>query len=221
MMFTVWGRRSSSNVQKVLWALEEAGVEYDRHTVGGSFGGTDTPEYRKLNPNKLVPAIQDGTIKMFESDAIVRYISRRYGRGTLAPRGHRAFALAEQWMEWTNSSFKPPVTGIFWNKVRLPAEQYDAAAVRQAEKACIEQLKIVNRGLGRKPWLAGKHFSHGEIPLGILYWRYKQLDVMHANTPNLDRWFEQLKQRPAYQKTVMVPIGSNKAEWDRHEKELR
>ena len=220
-MFTVWGRRSSSNVQKVMWALHEAGVEYDRHTVGGGFGGTDTPEYRKMNPNKLVPVVKDGTITIFESHAIVRYISKRYGRGTLAPRGNRVFALAEQWMDWTVSTFNPHLNVVFFNKVRQPADQYDAAAVKAAETSCADVLKIVDKGLGRKPWLAGKHFSYGDIPLGILFWRYKNLDIKHARTNNLDRWFEQLKDRPAYKDVVMVPIGSNLDEWNANEQMLR
>lgn len=220
-MITVWGRRSSSNVQKVLWALEEAGVEYERHTVGGSFGGTDTREYLKMNPNKLVPVVKDGTLTIFESHAIVRYIAKRYGRGTIAPRGNRAFALAEQWMDWTASTFNPPLNVIFFNKVRLPADQYNAEAVKAAEKVCAEKLKIIDRGLGRKPWLAGKHFSYGDIPFGILFWRYKNLDIKHAKTGNLDRWLEQLKERAAYRKIVMVPIGSNVAEWNANEQMLK
>ena len=220
-MFTVWGRRSSSNVQKVMWALQEVGVEYERHTVGGTFGGTDTPEYRKMNPNQLVPVVKDGTLTIFESHAIVRYISKRYGRGTLAPRGNRAFALAEQWMDWTVSTFNPHLSVIFFNKVRNPAERYDAAAVAAAEEKCATVLKSFDRSLGRKVWLSGKHFSHGDIPLGILFWRYKNLDIKQARTNNLDRWFAQLQERPAYKEVVMVPIGGNLDEWNANEQMLR
>jgi glutathione S-transferase len=216
-MFTVWGRRNSSNVQKVLWALEEAGVDYEQHSVGGSFGGTDTREFRKMNPNGLVPVVKDGTLTIYESHAIVRYIAKRYGRGTIMPRGNRAFALAEQWMEWSISTFNPPLNGIFWNKIRVPADQCNADDVKASEKRIAEVIKIVDRGLGRKPWLTGKHFSYGDIPLGILYWRYKCLDTTHARVRNLDRWFEQLQERPAYQKTVMLPIGGNVTEWQANE----
>ncbi|NNE21162.1 MAG: glutathione S-transferase family protein [Rhizobiales bacterium] len=220
-MFTVWGRASSSNVQKVLWALKEAGVEYERHTVGGQFGGTDTPEYRKLNPNQIVPAIQDGTIKLFESNAIIRYIARKYGAGTIRPRGQRAYALADQWLDWSALEFNPAIMPIFFNKVRMAPEQYDAAAVARAEKVCIHKLKVIERGLGRKPWLAGRHFSYADVPMGILFWRYKNMDIKHANTKNLDRWFEQLKERPAYRDVVMVDFGSNQAEWAAHEAAVR
>ena len=220
-MITVWGRRSSVNVQKVLWALGEAGVEFDRVTVGGSFGGLDTPEYKKINPMQVVPTIRDGTITMGESQAILRYLSRRYGKGTLQPRGFRALALAEQWVEWTTSTFAPAITPIFMNKIRKPAEAADEQAVKRAEKTSANAFRLANRLLGRKPFVAGKHFTYGDIPLGANYWRYKNLEIDRPALPNLDRWFEALQERPAYREWVMVPFGRNVAEWNKHEQELR
>lgn len=220
-MVTVWGRRSSSNVQKVLWALAESGAEFERVTVGGSFGGNQTPEYKKLNPLGLVPAIKDGSITMFESNAIMRYVARRYGRGTLQPRGYRGLALAEQWVEFASTAIIPPVFIIFQNKVRKPPEQYDEQAVKGAEKTCKEVFKIANRLLGRKPFVGGRSFSYGDIPLGIAYYRYKNLDVDGAALPNLDRWYAALQERPAYREWIMVPFGRNLGEWNEHERELK
>jgi glutathione S-transferase len=220
-MITVWGRRSSLNVQKVLWALGEAGVEFERVTVGGGFGGLDTPEYRKLNPMKLVPTIKDGTIAMAESQAILRYVARRYGRGTLQPRGFRALAQAEQWVEWTTSTFAPAIAPIFWNKIRTPAAEADEAAVQRAVRTSATVLQLANRLLGRKAFVAGKAFSYGDIPLGVNYWRYKNLEIERPPLPNLDRWFEALQQRPAYREWVMVPFGRNVDEWTATERELR
>jgi glutathione S-transferase len=220
-MITVWGRRSSVNVQKVLWALGEAGVEFDRVTVGGSFGGLDTREYKKLNPMQLVPAIKDGTITMAESHAILRYVSRRYGKGTLQPRGFRALALAEQWVEWTATTFAPAIAPIFMNKIRKPAEEADEQAVKRAVQASAKVFRLANGRLGRRPFVAGKAFSYGDIPLGATYWRYKNLEIDRPPLPNLDRWFEALQERPAYREWVMVPFGRNVAEWNVHERELK
>ena len=64
------------NVQKVTWALKELGLEYERHNVGGSFGGTDTDSYLKMNPNRVVPTLQDGDVTAWESNSIVRYLAR-------------------------------------------------------------------------------------------------------------------------------------------------
>jgi len=220
-MIKVFGRRSSINVQKVLWALAETGVAFERHTVGGTFGGTDTREFRKLNPNGLVPAIKDGSIAMFESNAIVRYLARRYGKDSIRPRGHKAWALADQWMDWAITTPYVPLSQIFWNKVRQPPEQYDDKAVKAAAKAIAAHLKLANRMLGRKPWLAGRHFSCGDIPLGAMYWRYQNLDIDRPRLNNLDRWYAQLQERPAYREWVMVPFGRNPAEWNEYERKLK
>jgi glutathione S-transferase len=69
-MITVWGRRNSVNVQKVLWALGELDVPYVRENVGGHFGGNRDPDFLAMNPMGLVPVIRDGDVTMFESNAI-------------------------------------------------------------------------------------------------------------------------------------------------------
>jgi len=220
-MITVWGRRSSLNVQKVLWALGEAGVEFDRVTVGGSFGGLETPEYKELNPMGLVPAIRDGTIVMAESQAILRYLSRRYGKGTLQPRGFKALALAEQWVEWTSTTFAPAIAPIFWNKIRKPAEEVDQKKLERAVAAAGKVLRLADRLLGGRPFVAGNAFTYGDIPLGASYWRYKTLEIDRPPLPNLDRWFASLQERPAYREWIMVPFGRNVAEWNATERELK
>ncbi len=220
-MITVWGRRSSVNVQKVLWALGEVGVEFDRVTVGGSFGGLDSAEYKAINPMGLVPAIKDGTIAMAESHAILRYLSRRYGEGTLQPHGFEELALAEQWVEWTSTTFAPAIAPIFWNKIRKPAHEVDQKAVDRAVAAAGTILGQADSLLGRKPFMAGKAFSYGDIPLGANFWRYKNLEIDRPPLPNLDRWFEALQERSAYREWIMVPFGRNVAEWNATERELK
>ena len=220
-MITVYGRRSSINVQKVLWAIAETGVAFERETVGGSFGGTDTREFRRLNPNALVPAIKDGTITMFESNAIVRYLARRYGKDTIRPRGHRAWALADQWMDWAVSTPAVPLGQIFWNKIRLAPEEANQQVLKEAQKKLAGHLKLADSKLGKKPWLAGRHFTCGDIPLGAMYWRYQNLEIDRPRFKNLDRWYEQLQERSAYREWVMVPFGRNLAEWNENEKKLK
>src|SRR5690606_41754489 len=84
-MLKIWGRHNSSNVRKVLWCAEEIGLPYESIEVGGAFGGTQSAEYRALNPNGLVPVIEDHGLPLWESNAIVRYLSARYALGTLYP----------------------------------------------------------------------------------------------------------------------------------------
>ena len=58
-MLEVWGRKTSSNVVPVMWAIGELGLKHVRHNAGGSFGGLDTHEYGEMNPNRLVPTMRD------------------------------------------------------------------------------------------------------------------------------------------------------------------
>ena len=71
-MLKIWGRTTSSNVQKVLWCCAELGIEHERVDLGGPFGGNQDPEYLALNPNGLVPTIKDGDLILWESNTICR-----------------------------------------------------------------------------------------------------------------------------------------------------
>ena len=219
-MIEVWGRRSSINVQKVLWALEETGQKFERHAVGGQFGGTDDKAFQKMNPNALVPVLKDGSITMFESNAIMRYLARKYGKDNIRPRGQKPWALADQWTDWTATTLTPQMFVPLAKQVRCKPEDADPAAVKAAAKNLEVLYKMANRAIGKKPWLTGRHFNYADIALGAHYWRYKQFDIKHANTPNLDRWMEQIKERPAFQKWGMVTVGKNIDEWMANEKKL-
>ena len=66
-MRVIWGRDNSVNVQKVLWCCEELGIEYKRVDAGMNFGVVNTPEYRALNPNSLVPTLDEDGFVLWES----------------------------------------------------------------------------------------------------------------------------------------------------------
>jgi glutathione S-transferase len=219
-MIQVWGRRSSINVQKVLWALEEAGQPFERYPAGGQFGGIDDKAFLKMNPNGLVPVMKDGTITLFESNAMVRYIARKYGKDTIRPRGQKPWALADQWTDWTTTTLNPQMFTVLVKQVRCKPEDADPAAVKAAAKNLEGMFKIANRAIGKKPWMTGRYFNYADIAVGAFYWRYKQFDNNHPNTPNHDRWIDQIKERPAFQKWGMVTVGTNNDEWLANEKKL-
>lgn len=219
-MITVWGRRNSVNVQKVLWALEELDVPYTRENVGGSFGGNRDADFLAMNPMGLVPVIRDGDVTMFESNAIVRYLAARFRPGVLRPADHKSLALAEQWMEWQQQNFAPHVTAIFMNTVRGAPENYNAAAVKAAEDQAADAARIADRWIARHDWFAGPDFSFGDIVMGAVFWRYMGLSCLKPDTPHLLEWLEALEQRDAFRRTVVdVPRARNLAEWTRIEKE--
>jgi glutathione S-transferase len=216
----VYGRRSSINVQKVLWTLAELGKSFERKTVGGSFGGNDAAEFRAMNPNGLVPVLRDGDIVMFESNAIVRYLSARYGIGSLWPTDPLALAMAEQWMEWAQTTVGPPMGALFMNQVRTPPERADRKVMADSEARLQSVLGFAEAALCKNDWFAGSAFSMGDIVLGCFRWRLEGLNWRKPSTPRLDDWFARLKLRPAYKQWVMVPVSRNPAEWATNERAL-
>ncbi|MBL4727568.1 MAG: glutathione S-transferase N-terminal domain-containing protein, partial [Rhizobiaceae bacterium] len=110
-MIKIWGRKSSSNVQVVLWAAAELGIGYDRIDAGLSYGVVDTPAYLVENPNGTVPMIQDGDdTPLWESSAILRYLANSYGNELMWPADPAARAQVDKWMEWAKRHISPVST---------------------------------------------------------------------------------------------------------------
>ena len=220
-MITVWGRRNSVNVQKVLWTLEELGVAYTRENVGGSFGGNRDPDFLAMNPMGLVPVIRDGDVTMFESNAIVRYLAARYRAGLLRPADHRGLAMAEQWMEWQSLNLAPHVNAAFMQMVRTPPERRDEAAIATAISQAGAAAEIADSWLARHEWFAGLTFSFADIGAGAILWRYMGLDITRPALPHLEAWLAALQHRPPFRTTVMaVPRAKTLEEWGRIEREV-
>jgi glutathione S-transferase len=207
-MLKVWGRNTSSNVQKVMWAIGELGRECERFDVGGAFGKNREPAYLAMNPNGLIPTLQDGDFILWESNAIVRYLAREYGAGTLEPADPRVRARAGQWMDWQLSVVAPAIGPAFMGLIRTPEEKRDLAAIAVSQTKTTEAMKILDAQLGRTPFVAGPAFSMGDIPLGIMAYRFRQLVPERPSLPNLERWYAELQKRPAFAAHVgSIPLS--------------
>ncbi len=206
-MLTIYGRRSSANVMKPLWAADELGVPFEQVDVGGSFGGNDAPEYLARNPNGLVPTIDDDGFVLWESNAITRYLAAQYGAGSLWPEDPARRAQADRWMDWTLTTVMPMMTPVFWNLVRMSdAERDDAAIAAGIRLGNAKVWPILEAHLADHKYVAGDEFSMGDIPLGPQVRRWRELVPDRNPTPNIERWFGQLLERPAFQTHVMIPV---------------
>ena len=206
-MLKIWGRNNSVNVQKVLWCCEELGVQYQRIDAGGAFGVVNTPQYRALNPNGLVPTVEDGGFVLWESNAIVRYLSAKHGAGKLWPEDLVVRAEADKWMDWQTTTFWPNFRPLFWNLVRTPADQRDTAAMEDSRLQTAENLGYLDAQLKGRAFVAGDRFSMGDIPMGAGVWRWVSLAFERPSLPNLERWYASLAERPPYKAVVMLPIS--------------
>lgn len=201
-MVTVWGRVNSINVQKVMWALAELGIPHRRIDAGMEFGVVTTPEYRRMNPNGLVPTVQDGDLVLWESNAIVRYLYAKYGPSRIPERQ----AVADKWMDWTTSRVQPPMRTLFWGYVRTAPERRDTAALDAARTQTAEVLAIADEALASQPYVAGDECTMGDIPLGCFVNRWYQLPIERPARVHLAAWYERLQARPGYREHVMVPL---------------
>ena len=202
----IWGRNDSSNVQKVLWCCGELGIEFDRVDVGGKFGGNKDKPYLDMNPNGLVPTIDDDGLILWESNTIVRYLTEKYGGGKLIDGTSEGRAQASRWMDWQLTTLGPAIVPLFWGYVRTPPEKRDAAILKTALEKSAAAWKIVNDRLAKNEYLAGKNFTIGDIPLGVWAYRWFNLPIERPKLDHLTRWYGELRQRPAYQKHIMIPM---------------
>ena len=127
-MLKMWGRNTSSNVQKAMWAVGELKLPCERIDVGGAYGKTKEPSYLAMNPNSLVPTLEeeDG-FSLWESNSVVRYLAGKHGG--LEPKDAKTRAKANQWMDWQLSVMGPAITPVFWGLIRTPPEKRDPAAI--------------------------------------------------------------------------------------------
>ena len=209
----IHGRATSSNVQTVMWAVAELGLDHQRLDVGGAFGGTGTNEYRSLNPMGLVPTLQDGDVTLFESCAIVRYLAARYGDENFWPSDPVKRAVLDQWAEWAKGTFaRAVVYDVFWTLIRTPSAERDMDALDAGIANASRLAKMLDQRLGAGPYLAGETLTFADIVAGHVLYRYYTLDFDRVDTPNLDAYYDGLIKRSAYAEHVMVDYSSLKVD---------
>ena len=207
-MIKIWGRNTSSNVQKVMWAIGEIGLPHQRIDVGGQFGKNREPAYLAMNPNGLVPTLEeeDGFL-LWESNSIVRYLAAKHKAATLEPADLRARALASKWMDWQLTVAGPAIFGCFWGLIRTPPEKRDHAVIEDSKKKTTAAMSMMDQQLAKTAYLAGDDFSYGDIPVGIIAYRYRQLVPERPSLPNFERWYAAISSRQAFKDHVAaVPL---------------
>lgn len=207
-MITLWGRNNSTNVKKVRWTLEELNLPYNQILAGLEFGLNHDPEYLAKNPNGLVPLLNDDEtqITLWESNTIVRYLVAQYGQHSLWQDNPAKRAQGEKWMDWANGTLSPAHRVILMGLVRTPAEKRDHAAIEAAIAQCEKLFAILNAELADRPWLSGEAFGPGDIAVAPFVYNLFETVTNWQPHPNLQRWYQQLSRRPAYQSVVMIPV---------------
>ena len=205
-MLKILGRRTSGNVMKPVWVLDELGLEYEREDVGGKFGGNREPGYLAMNPTGLVPTLVEDDFVLWESNAITRYLCEKYGHGSLFPADPRVRATADTWMDWQQTTCAPMMLPVFWGLVRTPEAERDYDRINAGIERGYEVWGMLDRHLEGRAFVAGDELTMGDIPIGPQAHRWFNLVDERPSMPNLEAWYQRLTERPAFQKNVMIPI---------------
>ncbi len=202
-MMTLWGRRSSINVQKVLWVLAELdlkeNVAFKQIDAGLHFGINKTPEYLKLNPNGLVPTLEDGDLVLWESNTIMRYLAKKYDAKKVFPSDLSSQAASEKWMDWQISTLWPALRIPFLGLTRIPEEERDYVAIKNAFQESNRLLGIFDSVLANHLFCSGKQFNLGDIVLALCVKRWIMLSDQYpdktgerSELKNIARWYHDI-----------------------------
>jgi glutathione S-transferase len=204
-MLKIWGRASSTNTQKVIWACEELNIPYDRVDIGGKFGGLDSPAYRALNPNGLIPTIETDGFVLWESHAILRYLAARNPARKLLPDTVQGQAILDQWLDWQMVMLGLRLRTLFMLKHRpqaAPAGETPASANQAVEAS----FRILNNQLSQTPYIAGASFTIGDIAMGISAHRWYALSAERPKLVALQDWFSRISSRQGFQAIEGLPL---------------
>lgn len=209
-MLNIWGRMSSINVKKVVWAAQELHLPFQRAEAGGAFGVVKTPDYIAMNPNSLVPVIDDDGYLLWESNVITRYLCAKYSTGNLYPEDLPSRFSAERWMDWQQTSANPAGREAFIQWIRTPPERRNQDAIDKSLAAMSPNLALLDAHFATSAFAVGERFTMADIPLGCEIQRWWGLPHGHAPAlvyPHIDRWYTAVLARPASRGVLDLPLS--------------
>ena len=191
------GRKTSGNVQKVLFLLEELKFPYEREDYGRQFNNTQTPEYLRLNPNAKVPTLVDDKLVIWESNTILRYLATK-AKSPLYPADPGKRSQVERWMDWQLASLNNPYLAMFREAKLEPAKR--SADFANQQKDLATQLGILDKAMGK--YVAGDELSLADICLAPIVYRCLRFGVDLPELANVKRWDAAIAAREPFKKAT-------------------
>jgi glutathione S-transferase len=192
---------------KVIWLLEELGINYERIDAGGAFGGTDTPHYRAMNPLGLIPALEDEGFALFESNAILRYICNAHApQSAVYPASPTARASVEAWMDFQQTALSGHQSIVYKGLIRTEPENRDAAALAAAIKEAAKIWSVIDGRVALHSYVAGHEMTLADVAFGPHVHRWFNMPFERPEAPNLHAWYRRLLERPAFKAHCTGPL---------------
>ena len=191
---------NNSRSQRILWLLEELGLDYEiKRYQRDPKTNLAPPELKAINPLGKSPVIEEGTLVLTESGAIVDYLIRRHGQGRLQP--DPATAAYDEYVKWLHfaegSAMLPFMLHLYVGRLG------DAGAPLQPriQSELANFLGYIDDVLGRTPYLLGAEFSGADIELSFVG-ELAKTQGMTGPYPHLQAWLARLQARPAYRRAI-------------------
>jgi len=201
----IWGRISSIHVRKVVLCAQMLDIPFQRIDAGMGFGVVNTADYLTLNPNAMVPTIQDDELTLWESNVIVRYLCARENR--LYPSDLHTRFTAEQWMDWQQTSLNRASGTAFVQWIRTPEAQRDHALIAQSVAATEPLMYLLNDRLKNQSFVVGEQMSMADIPIACEVHRWWGLPQSRPSWPHLERWYTHMCQHPSAAGLLDLPLS--------------
>jgi len=190
-----------SRAYRVLWMVNELGLDYEHVPVHFGDGSAKTAEYLAVNPNGRIPAIDDDGLKLWESMAINLYLAKKHDKG-LWPKTIEDEAQALQWSFWAITEVEKPALAALLHRMFLPEDMRDPRLADEGEQQLQQPLKVLDQALAKTGYLAGASFTVADLNVAsILSWaRLARVDL--SAFPHVKQWLAAALQRPAAEKAA-------------------
>lgn len=200
-MLKILGKASSINVRKVLWTCAELNLPFVREDWGAGFQPTSDPAFLALNPNAMVPVIQDGDFILWESNSIIRYLVAQYSAQAQAlyPAEPKRRARVDQWMDWQATDLNRSWSYAFLALARQSPAHTDAASIQASCHAWTQTMRVLEQQLKQTGgYVAGDAFTLADIPIGLSVNRWLSTPFDKPALPAVDAYQERLLEREGY-----------------------
>ena len=184
---------------RVLWTLEESGLPYRLHPLDFAKGELTSPDYMRVHPFGLIPAIDDDGFRLFESAAIVLYLAEKAGK--LLPETAQGRARAAQWAFAAVNTVEPGMAELF--SIDHFAADQSWAVERRPELVERNERRIaaLDRELATRPYVLGREFGAPDIVLATVLRLVGHTDLLHA-APHVAAYRERCEARPAWKRVL-------------------
>lgn len=189
---------------RVVWLLEELGLEYEVNIMPFTKEGLKSPEHRSRHALGRVPVLEDGDISIFESGAIIDYVLERHKNGGLKPNSDAPeFPFFLQWYHYCEGMVMPPMNQIVVQTILLPPDRRDEVVLNQAKNLLTKSLAPVNENLADKNYLIGD-FSAADLMLGHSCFMANRLGCVSDEMQNIKDYVARIANRPAFKKAITM-----------------